>query len=138
MEESAAGVKEFPSYFSRGCVVSRPTKISDQRCVLRNGTAVEEVLVHWEDDDGQVPSWEPLHVVSRRFPSLILEDKDKLNGEGVDTCMEEVQEQPASPERTTFDTTTEVEVNEEDLGRSGRPKRRGQGSRKYDDYIVYR
>ena len=43
---------------------------------------MEETLIQWEDDGGESPTWEPLSLVRRRFPTLILEDKDvSIRGE---------------------------------------------------------
>ena len=34
------------------------------------------MLLQWEGDEGAQPSWEPLQVVQKRFPGLLLEAKD--------------------------------------------------------------
>lgn len=47
---------------------------------------VDEGLVHWDDVMGRVSSWEPMELIERRFPELILADKDHVNEGGVDTC----------------------------------------------------
>ncbi|XP_057786354.1 uncharacterized protein LOC131003815 [Salvia miltiorrhiza] len=150
VEGGATAVSEFPSFFARGRVVSRPIKWTATRRVWRNGVAVEEGRLLWDDDNGRVPSWEPLEVISRRFPTLILEDKDSVNVGGVDTCdvsskedgnprLEEVQRQEErQPEFVTYETNETSEASRGEEGRMSRPQRRVRKPRKYEDFIPHR
>ena len=72
VQGAALDAMELPPLFARGRSISRPLRWIDSRKVWRDGAAVEEALLQWEDDDGENPTWEPLDVVRRRFPSLIL------------------------------------------------------------------
>ena len=71
-----------PPLFARGRPVSRPRKWVVGRTVRRDGVPLEEALIEWEDDGGANPTWEQLAAVRRRFPDLILEDKDLANRRG--------------------------------------------------------
>ena len=80
---SAAGV-DLPEEFVGNHSVVRPVKILEKRTALKGGLPVEQALVQWYGEDDSLASWEPLEVIATRFPSL-LEDKEPLIGEGVDT-----------------------------------------------------
>lgn len=133
----------FPSTFARGCVVSRPNKLSDRRRVWRGGVAVDEGLVHWDDEEGRSPSWEPMDVISRRFPSLLLEDKEHSKEGGVDTSIVSSGENNDASlgcqeqEPITYETSGEVEKERAEEERASRPQQRIRGPKKYADFIPY-
>lgn len=45
VEETAEAKLPFPSFFARGRVVCRPTKLLDRRTIVRHGAIAEEVLL---------------------------------------------------------------------------------------------
>ena len=106
------------------------------REVLKDGVTVTEGLLYWDDDDGAHPTWEPMEVIQRRFPHLILGDKDVLNEDGVDTSkISTTQPEPtptpsaesatAEPEQLVFDASSShgVGVEVEGKAKSTRPKK---------------
>lgn len=95
-----------PPVFVRGRPVVRPRRVVDRRMVWTDGAAVEEVLLEWGDDEGDQPSWEPLDVVRRRFPHLLLEDKEVSEGGRV------VTDQPSARLK---ETVAEHMVEESDV-----------------------
>lgn len=105
VESAGTNVAELPPYFAHGRPVTRPRKVLDRRSVWSGDTAVEEVLLEWEDDGGDQPSWEPLTMVRRRFPELLLEDKDDLKEGGVVTA------QPSARLKETVSETVEDELD---------------------------
>lgn len=140
VEGSSPVAAVFPSDFARGKVISRPTKMVGRRRVMRDGVAVEEVLVQWDDDAGSVPSWEPLEVISRRFPTLTLEDKSVVNGGGVDTVPvsstpEKVTQREKRGEGMSYDTNEREQGMHGEGEKTARPKRSIRPPRRFDDFL---
>ncbi|XP_042035243.1 uncharacterized protein LOC121781586 [Salvia splendens] len=68
-----------------------------------DGRPMEHVLVRWSDGTDS-PTWEPTELVQKRFPNVLLEDKEVALGEGVDTipqCTNDEANVDASEEHGT-------------------------------------
>lgn len=61
---------ELPAVFARGRPVARPERLLDRRTEWREWEAIGEGLLQWADDKGENPTWEPMEVITRRFPYL--------------------------------------------------------------------
>ena len=88
-------------------------------------------------------SWEPRKVIPEHFPSL-LEDKEALIGEGVDTDTTtsptrdatRVEETAESPE--SEDSEEDVSMEEGDVGKEpGRPSRQRRPPAWFKDYVSH-
>ena len=77
-------VEPLPSNFKGNRPIVHPVAILDSQVMWHEGAAVEHVLVRWSDGSDS-PSWEPLEVLRRRFPTLHLEDKAVAKERGVVT-----------------------------------------------------
>ena len=73
-----------------------PVRVLDRRMLWHDREPKEHVLVRWSDDTDS-PSWEPLEVVCRWFPNVLLEDKEVAVEGGVDT-VQPPQEQAEAEE----------------------------------------
>lgn len=123
-------------------MVARPIKLADRRRVFRNGAAVDEGLLLWDDDEGRQPTWEPMEVIERRFPSLLLKDKVASNEGRVDTSSypdpQESNNSNVGEPEIVFDASGKDEIVHDEEGRSGREKRRTREPKKFEDFISYR
>lgn len=130
---------EMPPLFARGRPVSRPLKWVGSRTVWRDGVAVEEAQIQWDDDAGDNPTWEPLVVVRRRFPDLILEDKDALIRGGVDTEQTSIAEDGEQPEEQVPELNYETVDQGRPSPREGRDvrktSRRAKPPARFGDYV---
>lgn len=59
----------------------RPVQAHEYRQVKRGGHFRWEVLIEWESLPIEDATWENLEDIRDRFPELILEDKDSLEGD---------------------------------------------------------
>ena len=136
-----------PPLFAQGRPVSRPLKWVDSRTVWRDGAPAEEALIQWDDDGGESPTWEPLSVVRRRFPTLILEDKNALIRGGVDTVVPPIQteqrrtvieeeevEEPQAPE-LNCDTVERGRPSPREASNQGKPRRRTRPPVRFGDFV---
>lgn len=76
--------KALPAVNHDGNMVSRPRRALDYRQVKKEGRMRWEVLLEWEDLPMEEATWEHLGAMHERFPDLVLEDKDELEGDGND------------------------------------------------------
>ena len=118
IESAASEAETLPTRFAHGRPVVRPSRLLDRRTVWRNGDAVDEVLLEWDDDGGALPTWEPWLMVRRRFPELLLEDKEAAKGGGVDTI------QPSARLKETGTVQPEEEVDFDTRAGSGKEPER--------------
>lgn len=140
VEGAVQEVTEYPSLFARGKPVARPIKLQATRSVMRGGSMIEEGLILWDDDGGQQPSWEPLPVIRRRFPDLLLADKEALNTGGVDTSTSaqeasEVPEPSGREEYQVFETVEREPPQDKADARNGRPRRESRRPVRYGEYV---
>ena len=104
--EKGAGL---PSDFCGDRPLVYPVRVLDRRTLWHDREPKEHVLVRWSDGSDS-PSWEPLEVVRRRFPNVLLEDKEVAMEGGVDT-LPLPQDQPvAVDQQPEAGRTEEVEV----------------------------
>ncbi|KAL1550842.1 hypothetical protein AAHA92_18755 [Salvia divinorum] len=129
---------EWPATFSRGRPVAVPQEVLDRRTVWRDGAASEEVLLRWNDNLDDQPTWEPVNVTKRHFPSL-LEDKEPAIGGGVDTSSteehveeEQQREQEDVPDYETADRGRETQSPSV---KSTRPRRRTRPPVRFGDFF---
>ncbi|KAL1540647.1 hypothetical protein AAHA92_24967 [Salvia divinorum] len=80
VEGSSRETEDFPIMFARGKAIARPTRLLDRRVVWTDGNTVEEGQLEWSDDRGTAPTWEPMVLIEKHFPDLLLRDKEQLNG----------------------------------------------------------
>ena len=147
----------FPEEFVGSRPVMRPVKIWERRTVMRKGEPREEALVQWPVDGEKSCTWEPLEEVVSRFPFL-LEDKEPLIGEGVDTTMGiqgkarvesdtgiEVQEKAGAGTDLEGEVQQNVQQKVKGKGkqrgrmaeRSPRPRRQARTPARYRDFVSY-
>lgn len=141
---------DFPVVFARGKSIARPTKLLQRRVVWCDGATLEEGQLQWSDDGGAAPTWEPMSLIEKHFPDLLV-DKELLNGEGIDTEMipPPITEAPTGdandkgktgvPE--TEDRAAEF-ITEEEEGRpvevrraNDRPRRQPKPVVRYGDFV---
>ena len=129
---SAAGV-DLPEEFVGNRSVVRPVKILEKRMALKGGLPVEHAL--WSGEDDSLASWEPLEMIASRFPSL-LEDKESLIGEGVDTDTFVDSSQPTTDDVAEPCEAEELEESsEEERNEPRRTLRLRQKPAWFGDYV---
>ncbi|VFQ77800.1 unnamed protein product [Cuscuta campestris] len=104
-----------PAQFFKGRPVATPVAAVDRRTVMVDGALQEQWRVKWSEGSNDDTTWEPKDDLVRHFPDLRLEDKDVLNGGGVDTGA------MAPPGGNGAG--------------SDRPRRQVRPPRRYDDYV---
>ena len=107
VEGSARETTDFPVVFARGHAIARPIRLLDRRVVWCDGSTREEGQLQWSDNGGAAPTWEPMTLIEKHFPGLLLGDKEHLKEGGVDT-------------ETTPITSTAT------LGNAGEPENAGE------------
>ena len=65
-------------------VLLEPQAILDYRWIKQGTQLVEEGLVRWKHLPVEEATWEPTNTLQEMFPNLDLEDKDPLDGGGID------------------------------------------------------
>lgn len=55
--------------------VWEPEAVLDQRTVVRHGTSISQVLIHWKNKPIEEATWEDRDYITVQFPSFSLEDK---------------------------------------------------------------
>ncbi|XP_042009040.1 uncharacterized protein LOC121757581 [Salvia splendens] len=127
VERASGGTAAFPAAFAHGRPVVQPRRILDRRVVWSEGSTVEEVLLEWEDDGGAAPTWEPVTMVQRRFPGLLLEDKEVVKEGRVDTVQPSARLKETRPEHLMeepdFDTSEKVDKELDRTIARDRPRR---------------
>ncbi|XP_042031572.1 uncharacterized protein LOC121778308 [Salvia splendens] len=76
---------------------SDPCGVGGVAGLWHDGKPTEHVLVRWSDGTDS-PSWEPIEVIKRCFPTLPLEVKEAANPGGVDKIISREGEPPADEE----------------------------------------
>ncbi|XP_042032226.1 uncharacterized protein LOC121778901 [Salvia splendens] len=66
---------DLPSEFFGDRPVVYPVRVLDRRMLWHDDRPLEHVLVRWSDGT-ESPTWEPLELVQRKFPNVLLEDKE--------------------------------------------------------------
>lgn len=148
----SSAIATLPPDFVDGRPVLQPARVVERRVAHPKGRRVEQALVEWLEGSQADTSWEPVEWIRRRFPSL-LDDKDSLIGEGVDTS----NTTPSSPEQLVIveeleesesDQNDEEDQREKSLKASvaevqkaqradGRSKRQSKPPVKYADFVSH-
>ncbi|XP_047954074.1 uncharacterized protein LOC125200478 [Salvia hispanica] len=123
-----------PMDFSASHPLVRSVRVLERRSVFRNGVVEDQGLVEWDDGVPDKPSWEPMEVISKRFPYL-LEDKESLKPRGVDTStleppQEEVEEKEMPEE---ISDVASQPVTDEPIAH--RTRKRRQKPKHLEDYV---
>lgn len=123
---------ELPSEFLGDRPLAQPVEVLDSSFVLRDGAAVEHVLVRWSDD-ATTPSWEPLAYIRKHFPTLHHGAKATPNRGGVDknTTMASV-EKTGDKEANDNSAEREDEIDEGDAQDGGGKERMPKSLRPRD------
>ncbi|XP_041999973.1 uncharacterized protein LOC121749468 [Salvia splendens] len=100
--DSAAEGMTLPSEFFGDRPVVYPVRV-DRRVLWHADRPVDHVLVRWSDGLDS-PTWELMELVQRRFPNVLLEDKEVAMGEGADTVLERPDIMPEEDESTELDS----------------------------------
>ena len=116
---------ELPSEFFGDRPVVYPVRVLERRMLWQEGRPREHVLVCWSDGSDS-PTWEPLDVINRRFPNVLLEEKDVAIEGGVDTVPQSQSARTAEPK--------EAEITEQSIAKS-KPKRNVKPPNKLGDFV---
>ncbi|XP_042010529.1 uncharacterized protein LOC121759095 [Salvia splendens] len=134
-----------PSEFFGDRPVVYPIRVLDRRVLWHAGEPRDHVLVRWSDST-ESPTWEPLQLIQRQFPNVLLEDKDFVIGGGVDT----VPIQPATsapiqslpptgvtegPEQEAEEVPEVRQLEEPSIAKS-KPRRNVRPPDKFGDYVT--
>ncbi|XP_042032774.1 uncharacterized protein LOC121779504 [Salvia splendens] len=139
----SVAIADLPADFVEGRVVVKPLRILDRRIALQGGSPVDQILVEWPGSGVEGATWEPLAQLSNRFPAL-LEDKEPLIGEGVDTSEaiaetseDVVQQEHADPEEPQPEVASDRgrKVRVEANVRKDRPKRQSRPPVRFGDFV---
>lgn len=76
-------VARLPAITRDGSPIIRPARVSEYRQIKKNVRFRWEVLVEWEALSISEATWKNLDEMRERFPKLVLEDKDILEGNGM-------------------------------------------------------
>ena len=76
--------QELPSVTDDGVVLLEPKKILNIRWVKQGKKFIMEHLVQWRRLPAEEATWENAKLLQQQFPTVDLEDKDPLDGEGID------------------------------------------------------
>ena len=138
---SAAAPADLPSDFFGGRTIVYPVRVLDKTVLWRGDQPREHVLVRWSDGSAS-PTWEPVDVVKRNFPNVLLEDKDVAMERGVDTLPSTAQQQQEAEteQRSTGSGQGElVEAptagNEASIAKT-EPKRNVKPPNKFGDFVA--
>ena len=88
---------EIPLFTDDRVVLLEPQAILDNRWIKQGTQLVEEGLVHWKHLPGEEAMWEPTNMLQEMFPNLDLEDKDPLDGGGIDRPRRSVRSYKPNP-----------------------------------------
>lgn len=75
---------ELPPVTDEGALVLEPEKVIDTRWVKQRKKFIEESLVQGRRLPAEEATWEYSEFLKKQFPFVDLEDKDPLDGGGVD------------------------------------------------------
>ena len=119
--KSVGAIVSLPQEFVAGRSVVCPVRVLESRVALKDGQPVEQVLVRWSDEEDSVATWEPREVMARHFP-LLLEVKELLIGEGVDTgtTSRQTRDEPEVSEEHLEDSSDEESITPESPRRTAR------------------
>ncbi|KAJ8637799.1 hypothetical protein MRB53_012066 [Persea americana] len=71
---------QLPVMDQDGDVILQPSRALEYRQMKRGNRVRWEVLIQWDSLPPEESTWEDLSLMKLQFPSLVLEDKDKLKG----------------------------------------------------------
>ena len=127
---------DLPSAFFGDRPVVYLVRVLEKRLLWQEGRPREHVLVRWSDGTDS-PTWEPLDVVQRRFPNVLLEDKDVAMERGVDTIppREEPPRPVATEVRGKIDEAWSAVVVQEASIAKPKPKRVAKPPNKFGDFV---
>ncbi|PNX77624.1 Ty3/gypsy retrotransposon protein [Trifolium pratense] len=63
--------------------IIQPVAVLQARTIRKGTQKVHQILVQWEQNSKDAATWEDLHDLQFKFPTLNLEDKVVFNGEGI-------------------------------------------------------
>ncbi|KAJ8640662.1 hypothetical protein MRB53_017356 [Persea americana] len=75
---------QLPVIDQDGDIRVQPSRAIEYRQMKRGNRVRWEVLIQWDSLPPEESTWEDLSLMKLQFPSLVLEDKDKLKGGGND------------------------------------------------------
>ena len=75
---------ELPPIDDDSVLELEPDSIVDTRWLKRGGSIIEQSLICWKKLPLEDAMWEDTALIHQRFPTLTLEDKGSLRGEGDD------------------------------------------------------
>ncbi|KAA8542122.1 hypothetical protein F0562_023274 [Nyssa sinensis] len=75
---------ELPPFTDDGVAILAPHAILDTRWLKQGNHLVEESLVQWKHLPAEDATWEPTQKLLALYPHMDLEDKDPLDGGGID------------------------------------------------------
>lgn len=76
--------ERLPAVNKEGNLTFRPKSAREYRRIKRGGRFRWEVLIEWEELPLTDATWEGVEEMRGRFPDFVLEDKDRLEGNGND------------------------------------------------------
>lgn len=74
-----------PAVNKEAQMVFRPVKAVEYRYIKKGGRFRWEVLIEWESLPESEATWENVEMMKTKFPSFVLEDKEDLQGNEIDT-----------------------------------------------------
>lgn len=140
--DGASDVGVLPSEFFGDRPVVYPVRVLERRMLWQGDQPREHVLVRWSDGTDS-PTWEPLDIVKRNFPNVLLEDKDVAIERGVDTIPSEVHpQQETTGEQGKISGkgirsagAQEAAKDEASIAKM-KPKRNGKPPKMFGDYVA--
>ncbi|XP_042008932.1 uncharacterized protein LOC121757454 [Salvia splendens] len=117
-----------PSEFFGDRPVVYPVRVLDRKVLWQGERPVEHVLVRWSDGTDS-PTWEPTEMVQRRYPNVLLEDKEVAMGEGVDTILQQPDQEPIVDVTEELEEVGEVQETVEEQRRRTDEDTRAKGVR---------